>query len=71
MAVAGGIVEVVSTMNGGVLDLSAFHTAFFVVAAITAFAIIPFLVLPPSAGNAVSGHTLKRAGSRAASPVRS
>jgi len=71
VAVAGGIVEVVSTMNGEVLDLSAFHTAFFVVAAITAFAIIPFLVLPPSAGNAVSGHTLKRAGSRAASPVRS
>jgi EmrB/QacA subfamily drug resistance transporter len=71
VAVAGGIVEVVSTMNGGALDLSAFHTAFFAVAAITAFAIIPFLALPPDAGDQVSGHTLKRAGSRAASPVRS
>ena len=71
VAVAGGIVEVVSTMNGGVLDLGAFHTAFFVVAAIAAFAIIPFLALPPGAGQVVSGHTLKQAGPRAASPVRS
>lgn len=71
VAVAGGVVEVVSAMNGGVLDLGAFQTAFFVVAAITAFAIFPFLALPPDAGGSVSGHTLKRAGARAASPVRS
>lgn len=70
VAVAGGIVEVVTTMNGGVLDLDAFHMAFFVVAAIAAFAIIPFLALPPNAGGSVSGHTLKQAGPRAASPVR-
>ncbi|MEM5495087.1 MFS transporter [Hoeflea sp. AS16] len=71
VALAGGIVEVATRMNSGVLDLSAFHTAFFAVAALTAFAILPFLALPPDAGGAVSGHTLKRAGSRAASPVRS
>jgi EmrB/QacA subfamily drug resistance transporter len=71
VALAGGIVEVATRMNGGVLDLSAFHTAFFAVAALTALAILPFLSLPPDAGNAVSGHSLKRAGSRAASPVRS
>ena len=71
VALAGGAVEVVSTLNGGALNIGAFQTAFFVVAMITALAIIPFLALPPDAGNAVSGHTLKRAGSRAASPVRS
>jgi len=71
VALAGGVVEVVSAMNGGALDLGAFQIAFFVVAAIAAFAIIPFFALPPDAGGAVSGHTLKRAGSRAASPVRS
>jgi len=71
VAVAGGVVEMVSAMNGGALDMSAFQTAFFVVAAITASAVIPFLALPPDAGGTVSGHTLKRAGSRAASPVRS
>jgi EmrB/QacA subfamily drug resistance transporter len=71
VALAGGIVEVVTTMNGGVLGLSAFHTAFFAVAALTSVAILPFLALPPDAGDAVSGRALRRAGPRAASPVRS
>jgi hypothetical protein len=44
--------------------------AFFTVAAISALAIIPFLSLPPDAGQTVSGHALRRAGPRAASPVR-
>ena len=71
VALAGGIVEVVSSLNGGELSLGAFHSAFFIVAAITALAIFPFLALPPDAGDAVSGHSLKQAGGRAASPVRS
>ncbi|MCY0093876.1 MFS transporter [Hoeflea ulvae] len=70
VALAGGILDLVSTFNGGELTLGAFHTAFFAVAAITGFAILPFLALPPNAGEAVSGHGLKRAGPRAASPVR-
>ena len=71
VALAGGIVEIVSAMNGGELDIGAFHIAFFAVAAITSLAILPFLALPPDAGGDVSGHTLKRAGPRAASPIRS
>lgn len=70
VALAGGILDIVSTVNGGELTLNAFHIAFFAIAAITAFAILPFLALPPNAGEAVSGHGLKRAGARAASPVR-
>ena len=71
VALAGGILDIVSTVNGGELTLGAFHLAFFSIAAITAFAILPFLALPPDAGEAVSGHGLTRAGARAASPVRS
>jgi hypothetical protein len=70
VALAGGILEIVSSLNGGVLTVSAFHLAFFVIAAITAFAIVPFLALPPNAGEAVSGHAISQAGGRAASPVR-
>jgi MFS family permease len=70
VALAGGILDIVSTLNGGVLTVSAFHLAFFVIAAITALAIVPFLALPPNAGQAVSGHEIERAGPRAASPVR-
>ncbi|KGF68602.1 major facilitator transporter [Hoeflea sp. BAL378] len=71
VALAGGVLDIVSGFNDGQLTLGAFHAAFFIVAVITAFAILPFLALPPNAGEAVSGHGLTRAGSRAASPVRS
>ena len=70
VALAGGILDIVSSFNGGQLTLGAFHTAFFIVAAITAVAIVPFLALPGNAGEAVSGHGLNRSGARAASPVR-
>ena len=70
VALAGGILDIVSTFNGGELTLGAFHTAFFVIAAITALALVPLLALPGNAGEVVSGHGLKRAGPRAASPVR-
>ncbi|MAZ18219.1 MAG: MFS transporter [Ahrensia sp.] len=70
VALAGGVLDLVTTLSGGALDLTAFHIAFFTVAAISALAIIPFLSLPPDAGQTVSGHALRRAGGRAASPVR-
>jgi len=70
VALAGGVLDLVTTLNGGVLELPAFHIAFFTVAAISALAIIPFLSLPPDAGQTVSGHALRQAGPRAASPVR-
>jgi len=70
VALAGGILDIVSIFNEGQLTLGAFHTAFFVIGAITALALVPFLALPGNAGEVVSGHGLKRAGSRAASPVR-
>lgn len=69
VALAGGILDLVSTLENG-LTLGAFHIAFFTVAAITALAILPLLSLPPHAGQAVSGHRLRAAGGRAAAPVR-
>ena len=70
VALAGGVLDLVTTLSGGALELPAFHIAFFTVAAISALAIIPFLSLPPDAGQTVSGHALRRAGPRAAAPVR-
>ena len=70
VALAGGVLDVVASFSGGELGLPAFHAGFFVVAAISALAIIPFLALPPDAGQTVSGHSVDRAGPRAASPVR-
>ena len=70
VALAGGILEIVSSYNGGDLTLGTFHIAFFIISAITALALMPFLALPANAGEIVSGHGLNRAGSRATSPVR-
>jgi EmrB/QacA subfamily drug resistance transporter len=70
VALAGGVLDLVTVLSDGALELPAFHMAFFTVSAISALAIIPFLSLPPSAGNAVSGHSIRSAGARAAAPVR-
>ena len=56
VAVAGGILEVSQTLHGGPLTLADFHTAFFIVAVISAAASLSFMRLAPDAGNAVSGH---------------
>jgi EmrB/QacA subfamily drug resistance transporter len=56
VAVAGGILEVATSVRGGPLDLSDFHIAWFVVAAIAAISAFTFLRLPPDAGSNVSGH---------------
>jgi len=59
VAVAGGILEVATTVHGGPLMLADFHTAFFIVAAISAFASLSFLRLSADAGSAVSGHGVR------------
>ncbi|RWK93250.1 MAG: MFS transporter [Mesorhizobium sp.] len=56
VALAGGILEVSTTIHGGPLRLSDFHIAFFIVAAVSAAASLSFMRLAPDAGNAVSGH---------------
>jgi EmrB/QacA subfamily drug resistance transporter len=59
VAIAGGILEGMTYATGQPLGLAAFSTAFLIVGAITAFAILPFLTLPRDAGSAVSGHRLR------------
>ncbi|TIL55731.1 MAG: MFS transporter [Mesorhizobium sp.] len=56
VALAGGILEVSTTIHGGALTLSDFHIAFFIVAAVSAAASLSFMRLAPDAGIAVSGH---------------
>ena len=50
VAIAGGILEISSSLHGGRLLVSDFHTAFFSVSAISALACITFLRLPRDAG---------------------
>lgn len=54
VALAGGILEVSTTIHGGPLTLSDFHIAFFIVAAVSAAASLSFMRLAPDAGGAVS-----------------
>ena len=70
VALAGGILDLLAADDGS-LSLSAFHTAFFIIAAVTTLAAIPFIGLSRDAGSTVSGHRIDAAGSRAAAPVRS
>lgn len=70
VALAGGILDLLASDDGS-LSLSAFHTAFFIIAAVTTLAVIPFIGLSRDAGSTVSGHRIDAAGGRAASPVRS
>jgi EmrB/QacA subfamily drug resistance transporter len=66
VAVAGGILEVSTKLHGGPLQLSDFHTAFFIVAAVSGLACLSFRALKADAGAEVSGHRpLIKAGSPA------
>ena len=56
VAVAGSALEIASNLHGGDLTLWDFHIAWLVVAAIAILSAVPFLRLPPDAGNDVSGH---------------
>jgi EmrB/QacA subfamily drug resistance transporter len=60
VAIAGGVLEGVTWVSGRPLDASAFSTTFFIVAAMAALSVLPFLGLAPTAGSAVSGHGGKR-----------
>jgi MFS family permease len=60
VAIAGGILEGVAWSSGRPLDASDFSVTFFIVAAMSACAVLPFLGLAPTAGSAVSGHGGKR-----------
>lgn len=60
IAVAGGILEASTKLRGAPLGLADFHTAFFIVAMITALAAVPVLMLMSDAGSAVSGHRSRR-----------
>jgi EmrB/QacA subfamily drug resistance transporter len=56
VAVAGGALELSSTMSGGELGLADFHFAWFVVAGVSLVSALWFVRLPPDAGADVSGH---------------
>jgi hypothetical protein len=72
VAIAGGVLESVTWLSGRPLDASAFSLTFFIVAAMAACAVLPFLGIAPTAGSAVSGHGGKRVrlGFRVRGPVR-
>jgi len=59
VAVAGGILEGSTALRGAALGLTDFHMAFFLVAAISALAVIPALMLARDAGSLVSGHRVR------------
>jgi EmrB/QacA subfamily drug resistance transporter len=60
VAIAGIILEAFTYVTTEPLGLQAFSTAFVIVAALTAFAAVPFLRLAPDAGSSVSGHRVIR-----------
>ncbi len=69
VAVAGGVLSLAAGSDGH-LTLSDFHIAWFVVAALAALSAVPFLKLPPDAGNEVSGHGERTPGHHAAARAR-
>ena len=60
VAVAGGVLEVLSASRPTELMVADFHAAFWCTSAIALCSVIPFALLPRNAGAAVSGHVGKR-----------
>jgi EmrB/QacA subfamily drug resistance transporter len=60
VAFAAFILEASSVLSGSHLQLADFHLAFFVVSAISLFAVVPLMKLDRHAGAAVSGHRAPR-----------
>ena len=56
VAFAAFILEASSVLSGSHLQLADFHLAFFIVAGVSLFAVVPLLGLRRDAGSAVSGH---------------
>ena len=66
VAVAGVVLEAISTLTGEPLGIPAFSIAFLIVAGLTALAAVPFVFLDPDAGASVSGRAPV---SRSTSPI--
>lgn len=60
VAFAAFILEASSVLSGSHLQLADFHLAFFVVSAISLFAVVPLFRLDRHAGSAASGHRIAR-----------
>jgi hypothetical protein len=60
IAVAASILETSIYFRGEALQVADFHVAFFVIAALTVIATIPFVRMDRNAGSLVSGHRAKR-----------
>ena len=60
VAFAAFILEAASVLSGSHLQLADFHLAFFVVAGVSLFAVVPLFGLHRSAGAAVSGHGARK-----------
>lgn len=56
VAIAGGLLEFMAFLGEGELHILDFQISFFVMAAISVTAFIPFLFLSPQAGEAITGH---------------
>lgn len=56
VALAGGVLEFLSYLGGGELQISHYHIAFFAVAAVCVTSFIPFLFLSRDAGANVTGQ---------------
>lgn len=66
VALGGGALELISLTSGGEIDLVHFRNAFFIVAGISLFAFVPFILLPRDAGSDISGHGRRAAEADAA-----
>lgn len=59
VALAGGVLELLTLLHDGGPQVSDFQMSFFVIGTVAATAIIPFLFLRRDAGAEISGHRLK------------
>lgn len=60
VALAGGILEISTSLRGAHLELVDFHIGFFVVAAVSALAFLWFARLAPDAGKELAAPTVKK-----------
>ena len=59
VAIAGSILQAVTHLTASPLGAGTVSIAFFSVAVLTLFALIPFFRLSPDAGISVSGHRIR------------
>jgi len=56
VALAGGILEGSAQLRGGEIELADFQIAFYIIAAVSLLAAVPFLLMSRTAGSAISGY---------------